>query len=800
MRASLLVSRAELRRRLGSLVVVALLVAVMVGAVATALAGARRTATSVERFRSWAHASDGFLQLDDPSQITGLRRELRASGLVEQSTSRLLVNAFLEHRPITDIAIYSDRSGQFGRTLDRARVLRGRIPRAGENDAIALSDLAADLLHVGPGAVLSTRTWSTKDLEALFGDQGFPGFHGPHLRLRVVGVIRTLGGLTADVERASPYGLVAPGFTTAHPTIGVWPPAVYVRTRSGTGGFEALGRYLRTHGPHTTGTSAADLYLDSAQHAADDSATGLVVFAIAAALAGAFAVGQAIQRHLLLGATNLRYLVDLGMTRTQVATIASVPVVGATAIGIGLGVVAAVLLSSILPIGLAGRAEVAPGIRVDVPILLGCAAAAVVLVAGFSLLTARRTVARVRGSIVTGRRASVLTQLASRSGLRPATTTGIHLATERQAPDGPVPVRSALAVVVLAVVAVIGVSVVVHSESDFVSDPARWGRTWSSEPDAFGANSSQEAVAKAAVSDPGVAAVAVLTSDGVRVNGRDVPVTTLTPVHGRLVPAVRTGTLPRRVDQIAIGQGTLDKIGAHVGGTVRVQGHNGDQPGLAQTMTVTGTIVTPPSAGSSGVLDTGVVVTPAALRALIPPDQVASDIVLRFRRGADVAAVKRRLSRHGLDFNLFTEAQTPGVVRRLADTRTIAVALGWFFAVLGLLGLLHALWVASRRHRRDFAVLRVIGMRRGQIARSVVMSALLLTTIAVVVGIPVGIVAGRLVWRGSTESLHALTDPATPWLTVLLAVPVTLALGVVLAAWPAHRAGHADLAEALRTE
>ena len=104
----------------------------------------------------------------------------------------------------------------------------------------------------------------------------------------------------------------------------------------------------------------------------------------------------------------------------------------------------------------------------------------------------------------------------------------------------------------------------------------------------------------------------------------------------------------------------------------------------------------------------------------------------------------------------------PGAVRRLSDVRTIAVALGWFFVALGVLGLLHTLWVVSRRHRREFAVLRVVGMRRAQVAGAVVVSALLLAAVAVVIGVPVGVVVGRLVWHGSTDSLGALTDPVTP--------------------------------------
>ena len=174
--------------------------------------------------------------------------------------------------------------------------------------------------------------------------------------------------------------------------------------------------------------------------------------------------------------------------------------------------------------------------------------------------------------------------------------------------------------------------------------------------------------------------------------------------------------------------------------------------------------------------------------------------MIRYAPGTDVGAIERRLSRQGLDFNPFTEPQVPGAVRRLSDVRTIAVALGWFFVALGVLGLLHALWVVSRRRRREFAVLRVVGMRRAQVGGAVVVAALLLATVAVVIGVPLGIVVGRLVWKGSTDSLGALTDPVTPWLALVIALPVTLAIAALLAWWPAHRSSHVGLAASLRTE
>ncbi|MCI3950240.1 MAG: hypothetical protein K0R11_2174, partial [Acidimicrobiales bacterium] len=54
--------RAELRRRWPALLVVGVLVGVVGGVTSAAVAGARRTASSYDRFRSETNADDAFLQ------------------------------------------------------------------------------------------------------------------------------------------------------------------------------------------------------------------------------------------------------------------------------------------------------------------------------------------------------------------------------------------------------------------------------------------------------------------------------------------------------------------------------------------------------------------------------------------------------------------------------------------------------------------------------------------------------------------------------------------------------------------
>src|SRR5688572_5664769 len=73
----LLVARSAMRRRTGSLVAIALVIGIAGAAVLVAAAGARRTATSLDRFRDSTLASDVELDIEAATreQLTELRRD-----------------------------------------------------------------------------------------------------------------------------------------------------------------------------------------------------------------------------------------------------------------------------------------------------------------------------------------------------------------------------------------------------------------------------------------------------------------------------------------------------------------------------------------------------------------------------------------------------------------------------------------------------------------------------------------------------------------------------------------------------
>jgi ABC-type lipoprotein release transport system permease subunit len=64
----------------------------------------------------------------------------------------------------------------------------------------------------------------------------------------------------------------------------------------------------------------------------------------------------------------------------------------------------------------------------------------------------------------------------------------------------------------------------------------------------------------------------------------------------------------------------------------------------------------------------------------------------------------------------------------------------------------------------------------------------------------VGLLLGNLTWRVLAESLYVASDLAVPVLALVLILPAALAVGLVVAAVPTHRAANLEVAELLRRE
>ena len=204
---------------------------------------------------------------------------------------------------------------------------------------------------------------------AMFNTSQNAGPAGPTVRLRIVGVIRSLwygddiGG--HGVLIPSP-GLVVRYRANFLGTAGDVPLNAIVRLRGGEADLPAFRAELA----RVSRGSSIDV-LDLATLAGHyRSVTGfesacLLAFALAAFLAGLVLAGQAIARLVAASAGELRLATALGLTRGQGTALAAVGPVAASVAGVGAGVALAIGASRWMPFGVAATKEPDPGVTAD---------------------------------------------------------------------------------------------------------------------------------------------------------------------------------------------------------------------------------------------------------------------------------------------------------------------------------------------------------------------------------------------------------------------------------------------------
>jgi ABC-type lipoprotein release transport system permease subunit len=119
--------------------------------------------------------------------------------------------------------------------------------------------------------------------------------------------------------------------------------------------------------------------------------------------------------------------------------------------------------------------------------------------------------------------------------------------------------------------------------------------------------------------------------------------------------------------------------------------------------------------------------------------------------------------------------------------------------VLGL-GVLAQFTVASARaRRRDYAVLKVLGLRRAQLRAVALWQASAVTVAALVIGTPLGVAAGRWTWQVFASQAGLSGSAVTP-LQVFWLIPAALAAAALVALPAAHRVAALPAMVTLRTE
>jgi ABC-type lipoprotein release transport system permease subunit len=163
---------------------------------------------------------------------------------------------------------------------------------------------------------------------------------------------------------------------------------------------------------------------------------------------------------------------------------------------------------------------------------------------------------------------------------------------------------------------------------------------------------------------------------------------------------------------------------------------------------------------------------------------VNTSALVRLRDKKDAAAVRPEWEAQGL---AVTDPETPNSVGLLRDLRAVPVVVGAVVAVLGTAAA-HALVLTARRQRHDLAVLRAFGLRPRQAGSVIRWQAATLAVVALVVVLPLGLVAGRLVWAAIAGPSNVVVRADVRVIGLAMLVAGVLVIAMVVSIWPAHRA------------
>jgi ABC-type lipoprotein release transport system permease subunit len=122
------------------------------------------------------------------------------------------------------------------------------------------------------------------------------------------------------------------------------------------------------------------------------------------------------------------------------------------------------------------------------------------------------------------------------------------------------------------------------------------------------------------------------------------------------------------------------------------------------------------------------------------------------------------------------------------------------FGAMAAAALAHVLVTAIRRRRRDLAILKTLGFVQRQVRSAVAWQASAVALLAVVAGIPAGVVLGRWGWRLVASEFGVVPVSVDPILTLALVLPAALILANIVAAIPGRVAARTKPALVLRTE
>jgi len=796
--------RNEIGARWRTLVGLGLLAGLLGGVVMTAAAGARRTDSAYSRFLADARAPELSVSSGLVNSKTFDLAKAAHLPQVAEAREFVYVNYGARTKAGKEFTAFGDAGGvagplpYWGDDFNRPRIVSGRLSDPTRSDEFVIGEPFARREGLTPGTVVQM---------ALFDATTFQP--GPLFTMRLVGVVALPGMLPAAPEFVQV--LFTPAFFRQYAGKYGQVPTLLVKLKHGQSDVAEFERAADRVGAGASSVGPAAGYDNKVVMERVTHLQGLTLwmFAGLAGLAGLLILGQTLARFTFLESTENPILRTLGMTRGQLFAVAMTRAVVVSAVGAVVSVLLAVAASPLMPVGLARLAEPNRGISVDGLVVGGgaalLAAMIFVLAAIPAIIAARASEAGVlaAGEVGGSARPGTIAGVLARRGGRPSLVTGVRMAFEPGRGRTAVPVRTALAAVVISTLALGTNMAFIASYGHWRATPRLYGWNWDATiGGAFGApDATPQAVAKILGQTKATEAWSAGTIvPAIRlVSGRHAPaevnVWGIDSVRGSVLPPVVEGRWPSVPDEVALGSETMRVLGAHVGERIVLRTNSG-----TASMRVVGQAVFLELGDAlSPGLGVGAGFTLEGAKRLVPTAEERAFLV-RFRPGTDLQSTIARLNRTRPIDGIVNGPLGGTDIELYSRVERVPLALGSLLALAAVATLAHVLMSAVQRRRRDLAILKTIGFVRGQVQATVAWQATAFTTAALILGIPLGIAAGRWWWTLFAARTGIVPDPVVPLALIGALLPAGLILANVVAALPARIAARTQPALVLRSE
>ncbi len=775
---------------------------------------ARRTSTVYDRFQAYENAAtvtvfgcpEGITQADVKAngfQICGgydytdVREFLTTVPAVESAGRWTLAISSVAAadnpdggwRQLVPVAIDPEAVPSFGTPI----IVEGRLADPAVASEATINEEEASRLGVGVGDEVIITPFRTDEYD--LAGEGSAAAGGVPTTVTVVGITRRPNDLVGRLGGTSIYE------DTSAVTVGpawweeiggdaaVYGVGVSVLTTSSGTDADVVQAVNERWPDRLLEPEIGELFGQDGQRTVRDAirlqTVGLYLIAAVVALAGFLFAGQAVSRQSRLEWADAAVFDAIGMTRRGMVESSAFRASAVAATAAVVAAIVAIASSPFGPIGIGRSAEPDRGVAVDW-MVLGVGIPVVVLsVMVFALVP----IATLRVRVSTA--ASASSSHRTMASLPPSGVAGWAITNSRRA--GRLALGSAIVGVAFAAAAGVAAWSLVASYDDLRAEPTRYGSAWDAQVGNVGSESQQADTRARLDAIPGIEAVGLLSAKGIQGD----PAFTIfagEPFLGDVdFGTITAGRAPTKPTEAALGRTSMRDHDVAIGDTFTIV-DPGDPDNTFDLDVVGEVVVNDALSSRPGV---GALVTPEAFASMAPESQ-SQTYGVYIDPGVDRDATLDAL-RDAFPTTFIAES-TPTQVSNLG---LVSGQPAWLALIVGLLAgaaLVHALVTSVRSNRRQIGVLKSIGFTKRQVLSSVAWHASLLSAAALVVGIPLGVVIGRVTWSAIVDNLGVVSAPVVPLTAIVGVALLVLVVANLAALGPGWAAARTRAATALRTE